>query len=541
MAFMECRECGVTLAPSVKFCSECGARVPAAQDPATDPLKETLEKSIGFQYRIDRLLGRGGMGAVYLAHELALDRDVAIKVLPPDQAGAPQYRDRFKREARIAARLNHPYIVPLHTFGELDGLVYFVMGFVTGESLASRLHREERLDAEEARTLLVHMADALDYAHRQGVVHRDIKPDNILIDEASGFPMLTDFGIAKAPIGDTQLTTAGQFMGTPDYMSPEQVSGKHEVGPASDLYSLGIVGYQMLSGRLPFEAATPMDAMTQRLTQAPRPLRAAAPDLSDDLITAVNGCLHQEPAKRWPDAKSFRSALAATDDESDDGIPGRILRLGTGISLVTLLLLAYQAIFTLLKPDLRTPDAFKGMVFGLSLSGLAFLFIGSLRLKQQGLDARTILGKALQQPRWWRPWYPGWFRRRGDVWDRLPAPIRRFRILWAVLVAYIFGFFLPMFFGLGLLHLFPVFRIGVELGAFALMATLFTLRKRSVKEMAASLKISTTEASKLVGAQTWRTTVWQRGPAATLLRDTKPTRTITPPKPEGEGDQATRI
>ena len=138
---MECRECGVMLAQSVKFCSECGARVPAAQDPATDPLKETLEKSIGFQYRIDRLLGRGGMGAVYLAHELALDRDVAIKVLPPDQAGAPQLRDRFKREARIAARLNHPYIVPLHTFGEVDGLVYFVMGFVTGESLASRLHR----------------------------------------------------------------------------------------------------------------------------------------------------------------------------------------------------------------------------------------------------------------------------------------------------------------------------------------------------------------------------------------------------------------
>jgi serine/threonine protein kinase len=538
---MECRECGVMLAQSVKFCSECGARVPAAQDPATDPLKETLEKSIGFQYRIDRLLGRGGMGAVYLAHELALDRDVAIKVLPPDQAGAPQLRDRFKREARIAARLNHPYIVPLHTFGEVDGLVYFVMGFVTGESLASRLHRVGRLDTEEARTLLLHMADALDYAHRQGVVHRDIKPDNILIDEASGFPMLTDFGIAKATMGDTQLTTAGQFMGTPDYMSPEQVSGKHEVGPASDLYSLGIVGYEMLSGQLPFEAATPMDAMTQRLTQAPRPLRSAAPDLSDDLITTVNGCLQQEPAKRWPDAKSFRSALAPMDDESDDGLPGRIQRVGTVISLVTLLLLAYQTIFTLLKPDLRMPDSFKGMGFGLFLSGLAFLFIGSFQLKRQGMDARTILGKALQQPRWWRPWYPRRFRRRGDVWNRLPAPIRRFRIWWAVLVAYIFGFFLPLFFGLGLLHLLPALRIGVGLGAFALMATVHTLRNRSVKEMADSLKISTTEASKLVGAATWRTTVWQRGPAATLLRDTKPTKTITPHKPEGEGDQATRI
>ena len=284
-----------------------------------------------------------------------------------------------------------------------------------------------------------------------------------------------------------------------------------------------------------------MDAMTQRLTQAPRPLRSAASDLSDDLITAVNGCLHPEPAKRWSDAKSLRSALAPMDDESDDGLPGRILRLGTVIFLLTLLVLAYEVIFTQLKPDLRMPDAFKRSVFGFSISGLAFLFIGSFQLKRQGMDARTILGKALQQPRWWRPWYPKRFRRRGDVWDRLPAPIRRFRIWWAVLIAYVFGFSLPMFFGLGFLHVLPAFRTAVEIGMFALIASLSILRKRSVKEMADSLKISRTEASKLVSAQTWRTSVWQRGPAATLLRDTKPTRTITPPKLEGEGDQATRI
>jgi serine/threonine protein kinase len=333
---MECRECGAMLAATAKFCSECGWRVQAAPDPKVDPLKEALEKSIGFQYRIERLLGRGGMGAVYLAHELALDRDVAIKVLPPDQAGAPQLRDRFRREARIAARLNHPYIVPLYTFGEVDGLVYFVMGYITGESLAARLKRQERLEAEEARTLLVHISDALDYAHRQGVVHRDIKPDNILIDEASGFPMLTDFGIARATLTDTQLTTTGQMMGTPDYMSPEQVSGNSEVGPASDLYSLGIVAYEILSGQLPFEAKSPMDAMTRRLTQAPRQLRSVAPDISDDLIVAVNGCLHKEPGTRWPDAKSLRAALSPMDEESDDGIPGRFLRGGHGTpSVVT--------------------------------------------------------------------------------------------------------------------------------------------------------------------------------------------------------------
>src|SRR5262249_8626253 len=152
--------------------------------------------AIGFQYRVDRLLGRGGMGAVYLAHELALDRDVAIKVLPPEQAGSPQLRDRFKREARTAARLTHPNIVPLYPFGEVNGLLYFVMGYVSGESLAARLHRGEAFDSEHTRNLLTELADALNYAHRQGIVHRDIKPDNILIDAETDSPRLTDFGIA---------------------------------------------------------------------------------------------------------------------------------------------------------------------------------------------------------------------------------------------------------------------------------------------------------------------------------------------------------
>jgi serine/threonine protein kinase len=535
---MKCRDCGVILAPGAKFCSECGARIQAAPDPIVDPIKEALEKSIGFQYRIERLLGRGGMGAVYLAQELALDRDVAIKVLPPDQAGSPQLRDRFKREARIAARLNHPYIVPLYTFGEVDGLVYFVMGYVSGESLASRLKRQGSFEAEEARTLLVHIADALDYAHRQGVVHRDIKPDNILIDEDSGFPMLTDFGIAKAALSaDTQLTTTGQMMGTPDYMSPEQVSGKHEVGPASDLYSLGIVAYEMLSGQLPFQAESPMDAMTQRLTHAPRPLRSVVPDVSDDLVVAVNGCLQKEPTARWPDAKSLRMALVPFDDESDDGVPGRILRIGTGITVFTLLAIAYQILFMQLIPGLKMADPFKGIIFGFGLTSVIFLIGSVISFKRQGLDARTILGKALQQPRWWRPWYPKRFRRRGDVWDRLPVELRRFRIWWAVLVVYIFGVYMPVYFGLLLLHQLPTFRLIVALTAFVLIGSLFLMRKRSVKHLAAALETTTTEASKLIGVPTWKTSAWQRGPAATLLSDKK-----TPlPRVMREGDQQTKI
>src|SRR6185436_317848 len=163
---MQCRDCDAALPPEARFCLSCGARVePEAPNSTVDPLFETLKKAIGFQYRIERLLGRGGMGAVYLAHELALDRDVAIKVLPPEHAGASQLRERFRREARTAARLNHPNIVPLYTFGEVDGLMYFVMGYVAGESLASRLRRAGPMASDEACTLLAEIADALSYAH----------------------------------------------------------------------------------------------------------------------------------------------------------------------------------------------------------------------------------------------------------------------------------------------------------------------------------------------------------------------------------------
>src|SRR5262245_40371796 len=325
---MRCRECGADLPGDARFCLSCGTRVVPQSEERGDPLRDTLEQAIGFQYRIERLLGRGGMGAVYLAHELALDRHVAIKVLLPEQAGAPELRERFKREARTAARLTHPNIVPLHTFGEVSGLMYFVMGYVDGESLAASLRRRAPLDADTTRALLASVCDALDYAHRQGIVHRDIKPDNILIDASSGTPLLLDFGIAKASLSDAQLTTDGQLMGTPHYMSPEQAMGKADLGPRSDLYSLGVVAYEMLSAKLPFEAAAAIEALTRRLPHEPRPLASVA-QVPTDFAHAIDRCLQKDPAQRWPDAKSLREALLPSDEEPEDSFHERLLRILT--------------------------------------------------------------------------------------------------------------------------------------------------------------------------------------------------------------------
>ncbi|MEK6767507.1 MAG: serine/threonine-protein kinase, partial [Gemmatimonadota bacterium] len=237
-----------------------------------DPQRAALERALGAQYEIVRLLGRGGMGAVYLARERALERLVAIKVLPPDLASDAESRERFRREARTAAKLTHPNIVPLHTFGEVEGMLYFVMGYVRGESLGERMHREGKLPPEDVRRIIGELAGALDYAHRQGVIHRDIKPDNVLLEDESGRPMLTDFGVAKARATGATLTEAGAVVGTPHYMSPEQASGARDLDGRSDLYSLGIMGYAMLSGRLPFEGDSFRDVIVQHVTKAPPPL-----------------------------------------------------------------------------------------------------------------------------------------------------------------------------------------------------------------------------------------------------------------------------
>jgi serine/threonine protein kinase len=276
----------------------------------TDHLLDRLVVAVGTQYLVDAEIGRGGMAVVYRATDLRLQRRVAIKVLPPELAFNADVRERFLREAQTAAQLSHPNIVPIYTVDEREGMVYFVMALVDGESLGERLAREPRMPLAEVRRILTAVADALAYAHSRGVVHRDVKPDNIMLDRATGRPMVTDFGIARAAQGDTRLTVTGVAIGTPAYMSPEQALGERELDGRSDIYSLGIIGYQMLAGETPFKAANTPAMLVKQVSETPRPLLSLRPDAPAGLANAVARALAKKPEDRWPDANGFRDALS---------------------------------------------------------------------------------------------------------------------------------------------------------------------------------------------------------------------------------------
>ena len=273
-------------------------------------LRSHVERVLSAGYDLEREIGRGGMGIVYLARDKRLKRQVAVKLLPPELAFRSEIRSRFLREAETAAGLSHPNIVPIYSVDEREGLVYFVMGYVDGDNLAKRLNDRGPMDVNDVRRILCETADALAYAHSRGVVHRDIKPDNILLDAHSGRSMVTDFGIARAvQEGEARLTATGMAIGTPAYMSPEQASGDRDVDGRTDLYSLGIVGYQMLAGEPPFTANTPAALLVKHLTEAPAPIDSRRAGVPADLGRAVMMLLEKDPANRFPSAASFVTAL----------------------------------------------------------------------------------------------------------------------------------------------------------------------------------------------------------------------------------------
>src|SRR5688500_4408875 len=251
------------------------------------------------------------MGIVYKAKDRRLKRHVAIKLLPPELAYRSEIRSRFLREAETAAQLSHPHIVPIYSVDEVDGLVYFVMSCIEGDNLGKRIHDRGPLPIEDVRRILAEVADALAYAHARGVVHRDIKPDNILLDRDEDRALVTDFGIARAIIegSDARLTATGMAIGTPAYMSPEQSAGDREIDGRSDLYSLGVVAYQMLAGELPFQATSTPAMLVKHLSERPVPIDQRRPDCPPDLATIVMRLLEKEPSNRFASASELEGTL----------------------------------------------------------------------------------------------------------------------------------------------------------------------------------------------------------------------------------------
>jgi eukaryotic-like serine/threonine-protein kinase len=274
--------------------------------------REQLATHLSEQYQVVREIGRGGMGIVFLARDIALHRLVAIKVLRQEFASSNEHRERFRREARMTARLSHPNIVPVHTFGEEADLVYIVMKYVHGESLAEVLRREKQLSTEHARRILHDLALALDSAHGEGVVHRDLKPENIILERSTNRPMLTDFGVALQRSLDPVRAEASRAFGTPHYMSPEQAAGELDIDGRSDLYSLGVLGYYMLCGQLPFDAPTFEALAAKHIAEAHRPLAELEPEILHEhplLVAAIERCLEKSRDARWRRGNDLASAI----------------------------------------------------------------------------------------------------------------------------------------------------------------------------------------------------------------------------------------
>jgi len=398
--------------------------IPVTPPSSENTLQRMLELALGQQYEIVRPLGQGGMGAVYLARERSLERFVAIKVLRPELAEAHDGRERFRREARIAAQLSHPGIVPLHTFGEVGGIWYFVMGYVRGASLAERLRLEGHIPAHEAHRILTELADALASAHRSGVVHRDIKPANILLDADSGRAVLADFGVAKVSAGEEHLTATGAAIGTPHYMSPEQVLGASTVDERSDIFSLGAVGYMMLAGHEPFSGGEAIQIMRRRIAQSAPPLAPLVPASAAPLAAVVMRCLARDPAQRWPSARELGAALARADSTESTAAVAPAHELPAFGPYAVLWAMLWTALAV--RPSHSLGDAALLLLIALLVPFGFGVHVWNVGRGEMPL--REIARLSFWPPEWWGMWWPAALRRPNDLYAMLPRPARRLRV-----------------------------------------------------------------------------------------------------------------
>jgi eukaryotic-like serine/threonine-protein kinase len=286
---------------------------------AAPPPDDRLRAALSDRYAIDREIGAGGMATVFLASDVKHDRRVAVKVLRPELAQA-MGGDRFPREIRTVAQFNHPHILSLYDSGEAQGYLYYVMPFVEGESLRERLAREGRLPVGDAVRILREVADALAYSHANGVVHRDIKPANVMLQGRHA--LVTDFGVAKAlrAAGGDTVTTVGIAVGTPQYMAPEQAMGQETIDHRADLYALGVLGYEMLAGRPPFEGANAQALLAAQVLETPPDLATLRPGLPPALVQVVHHCLAKDPAERPVSAEAVLARLESIGATPSGGI-----------------------------------------------------------------------------------------------------------------------------------------------------------------------------------------------------------------------------
>jgi hypothetical protein len=480
-----------------------------------DDLRSAIEKAIGNQYEVLHLIGRGGMGAVYLARDRFLDRLVAVKILP--DAGDATGRERFLREARTAARLTHPSIVPLHTFSQVDDTLLYVMGYVEGESLESLLTREGRLDTARAARIMSQIADALDHAHASGIVHRDVKPDNILIDRETGRAYLTDFGIARAGTGNT-MTKTGMVLGTPHYMSPEQAAGD-AIDGRSDLYSLGVIGYRMVSGRLPFDTGDVRELLMQQVSRDPAPL--AVDETNAELAQAIMRSLEKAPANRWTRGAEIGSALQPRS-RYDLRLPDDLEWMPANLTVATAIWVAADIVLfgvSLATGDREWPLM---MVFG-PLCTLPLLGLNAVvQARKFGIAWKRALAIAFMPPAKWTGWWPSALRRPGDVWHRLPKSVRFIRAAFTALNAVQGGVLLPFMMyiikaavslkvppGGSLSKAVIAIALGNVVSLLALVAATVPWGKR--------FSVSRSVQQRLLGAPTWNNAFWDRPDVAPLL------------------------
>jgi eukaryotic-like serine/threonine-protein kinase len=358
-----CPACHTPLPDEAQFCLRCGRATPT--DPGVPPRTAVtgvvevaqVKRTLASRYKVERVLGEGGMATVYLAQDLKHHRSVAIKVMRPELSSTLG-ADRFLREVEIAARLTHPHILPMYESGEAEGLLYYVMPYVVGETLRDRIHRETQLPVEDALKIAREVADALACAHESGIIHRDIKPGNILL--GSGHAVVADFGIARAvsTSPDEALTRTGLAVGTPHYMAPEQAMGDREVDARADIYAVGALLYEMIAGEPPFTGPTPRAILTRSMTETPRSLVATRSELPVEVERVAMKALAKSPADRYPTATALATALDQALDITRSGArpappepapaPRRV-KLLYRVGAVVVLAVAVVAAFFLLK------------------------------------------------------------------------------------------------------------------------------------------------------------------------------------------------